>query len=111
MDCYYLSNQKPAFLIDPLVPKKGSTDSENDTSQYIFNVTNRLRDRHCRQFIKAFDVTVARHEPGLHEFADDNFDVTAFRLEHKLPDDVRAFEVGSFCPEKPTLLISIQLLQ
>lgn len=105
VDSYYVSGLNPAFLIDPLVPQEG-TDwfRERQAPQHIF-LTNRLHDRHCRQFIKDFGVTVRCHEAGLHEFADGSLAVTAFRFGEELPGGVRALEVGVLCPEETALLL------
>ncbi|MFZ1745190.1 MAG: hypothetical protein WAU17_04660 [Nitrospirales bacterium] len=105
VDSYYVSCLHPAFLIDPLVPQEG-TDwfRERAAPQHIY-LTNRLHDRHCRQFIKNFGVTVWCHEAGLHEFADGNLAVTGFRFGDELPGGVRALKVGILCPEETALLL------
>lgn len=105
VDSYYVSSLNPAFLIDPLVPQQG-TDwfRERPAPQHIY-LTNRLHDRHCRQFIKNFGVTVWCHEAGLHKFADGSLAVTAFRFGDELPGGVRALKIGILCPEETALLL------
>ena len=105
VDSYYVSSLNPAFLIDPLVPQQG-TDwfRERPAPQHIY-LTNRLHDRHCRQFIKNFGVTVWCHEAGLQEFMDGNLAVTAFRFGDELPGGVRALKIGILCPEETALLL------
>ena len=105
VDSYYVSCLNPAFLIDPLVPQEG-TDwfRERPAPQHIY-LTNRLHDRHCRQFIQKFGVTVWCHEAGLNEFAGGSLAVTAFRFGDELPGGVRALQVGILCPEETALLL------
>ncbi|WNM62500.1 hypothetical protein [Candidatus Nitrospira neomarina] len=105
VDSYYVSCLNPTFLIDPLVPQEG-TDwfRERPAPQHIY-LTNRLHDRHCRQFIKNFGVMVWCHEAGLQEFTDGNLAVTAFRFGDELPGGVRALKIGILCPEETALLL------
>jgi len=107
VDSYYIANLEPAFLIDPLVPQEGIDWFKTRPVPKHIYLTNRLHDRHCRQFMNAFDATVSCHEAGLHEFADSNLNITAFRFGDELPGGVRALEVGVLCPEETALLIPI----
>ena len=105
VDSFYVYSLKPAFLIDPLVPQEGIDWFRDRPAPKHIYLTNRLHDRHCRRFIENFFVTVWCHEAGLHEFADENLDVTAFRFGDELPGGVRALEVGVLCPEETALLL------
>lgn len=105
VDSYYVANLEPAFLIDPLLPQEGiDWFKERPAPQHIY-LTNRLHDRHCLRFLKAFDLKVWCHEAGLHEFANSSFQVMGFQFGDELPGGVRALEVAVLCPEETALLL------
>jgi hypothetical protein len=107
VDSYYVSALQPACLIDPLEPRAGiDWFRERQVPANIY-LTNRLHDRHSRQFLNAFGVRVWCHEAGLHEFADGSLDVTAFRFGDELPGGVRALQVGVLCPEETGFLLPV----
>ena len=105
VDSYFVSALEPSFLIDPLVPPEGiDWFRAQPTPKHIF-LTNRLHDRHCLRFLKAFSVTVWCHDAGVHEFAHDSLNVSAFRFGDELPAGVRALEIGVLCPEETAFLL------
>ena len=105
VDSYYISALDPAFLLDPLEPPKGIDWFRKRPAPGHIYLTNRLHDRHSLRFRKFFGATVWCHKAGLHEFADGNLDVAAFRFGDELPGGVRALEVAVLCPEETAFLI------
>ena len=84
-------------LIDPMLPAEGLAWFEDRGPKRIL-LTNRHHYRHSDHFVTAFDIPVACHESGLHEF-EQGSGVEGFAFGDELAPGILALEVGSICPD------------
>lgn len=103
---YYVSDAKPAYLIDPRVPAEGIGWFRKQNPPENIYLTNRLHYRHSKRFGAYYGAEVWCHEAGLHAFGRDK-KVTGFGNGHELPGGVLALKVGVLCPEETALYIPL----
>ncbi|MFI5323578.1 MAG: hypothetical protein ACHQ6U_08630 [Thermodesulfobacteriota bacterium] len=103
---YYVSDAKPAYLIDPRVPKEGIGWFGKHKAPENIYLTNRLHYRHSKEFAKRYGAEVWCHKAGLHAFGRGK-KVMGFDHGDKLPGGVLALEVGALCPEETALFIPL----
>ena len=103
---YYVSDAKPAYLIDPRVPAEGIGWFGKHNPPANIYLTNRLHYRHSKRFGAYYGAEVWCHEAGLHAFGRDK-KVTGFGHGDELPGGVLALEVGALCPEETALYIPL----
>jgi hypothetical protein len=84
-------------LIDPMLPEEGLEWFQGRGPKRIL-LTNRHHYRHCDRFVAAFNMPVACHESGLHEF-ERGPDVEGFSFGDELAPGILALEVDSICPD------------
>ena len=103
---HYLDN--PGIAFDPLLPEDGLEWFRARPRQPSAVVlSNRHHYRHAGALADAFGCPVLASRPGMHEFEAEQ-GVTPFDFGDELPGGVRAFEVGSICPDETALHLPAQ---
>ena len=86
--------------IDPLLPDDGlEFFRSRPRAPAAVLLSNRHHYRHSRALVDAFSARVLCSRPGMHEFEPEQ-GVEPFDFGDELPGGVRAFEVGSICPDE-----------
>jgi glyoxylase-like metal-dependent hydrolase (beta-lactamase superfamily II) len=88
-------------LVDPLLP-------EGENPEWIGHPVERivLTVRHHLRSAAGFGVPIFAHREGLHEFEDEDVEVTGYTASDEIAPGVRALEFGRICPDDAVLHIA-----
>jgi glyoxylase-like metal-dependent hydrolase (beta-lactamase superfamily II) len=99
--------QDSGTLLDPMVPADGlGWFHEHDHRPESIVLSNRHHDRQAKEFCDAFALApVHVPEPGLHEFADKDLEVSSYAAGEEVVSGIVVHEVGAIAPDDMALEI------